>query len=84
MHYFTLLSGNADSKDHGTRVFFFSAHLLPFHYYSHYEYEAHYEHEAQVPSMNRKWLKENLELNIVRRGGQQHETGSAGKKLIIR
>lgn len=82
--FYTLLSGNADSKDHGTGVFFFSARLFSFHYYSHYKHKEHYEHGAQVPSINRKRLKKNLELNIVRRGGQQQEARSVGKKLIIR
>lgn len=50
--FYTLLSGNADSKNHGTRVILLSACLLASHYYSHYEHEGHYEYGAQVPSLN--------------------------------
>jgi len=66
--FYTLLSGNADSKDHSTGIFFFSARLLVSHYYSHYEHEEHDEHDAQIPSIRCKWLEENLQLDFVRRG----------------
>lgn len=68
--FYTLLSGNADSKNHGIGVFlcwsFFCAHLLVSYYYSHYKHEEHDKHGAQIPSIKRKWLKENLELDFIR------------------